>query len=69
MPKSHHSKTDLGDILIVDRHSLEMTGLGDTGRIHFDLEHLRALEDVGVICRDRHAKYSWHRAWHYPHGR
>ena len=48
-----------GDILIVDRKSFEMTGLGDTGRIHFDKEHLRTLEDIGVICRDRHAKYSW----------
>lgn len=48
-----------GDILIVDREGLENTGLGDTGRIHFDLEHLRTLEDIGVICRDRHARYSW----------
>ncbi len=48
-----------GDILIVDRENLEMTGLGDTGRIHFDKDHLRTLEDIGVICRDRHAKYSW----------
>lgn len=48
-----------GDILIVDRQNLEMTGLGDTGRIHFDQEHLRTLEDIGVICRDRQARYSW----------
>ncbi len=48
-----------GDILIVDRERLELTGLGDTGRIHFDKEQLRTLEDIGVICRDRHAHYSW----------
>ncbi len=48
-----------GDILIVDRQNLAQTGLGDTGRIHFDQEHLRTLEDIGVICRDRHAQYSW----------
>jgi hypothetical protein len=48
-----------GDILIVDRESLAMSGLGDTGRIHFDNDQLRTLEDIGVICRDRHKKYSW----------
>jgi len=48
-----------GDILIVDRENLEMSGLGDTGRIHFDRDQLRTLEDIGVICRDRHATYSW----------
>lgn len=48
-----------GDILIVDREKLAQTGLGDTGRIHFDKDQLRTLEDIGVICRDRHAHYSW----------
>ena len=48
-----------GDILIVDREKLEQTGLGDTGRIHFDKDQLRTLEDIGVICRDRHASYRW----------
>jgi len=48
-----------GDILIVDREKLAQTGLGDTGRIHFDADHLRTLADIGVICRDRHAHYKW----------
>lgn len=50
-----------GEILIVDQENLELTGLGDTGRIYFDREHLRTLEDIGVICRDRHARYTWPR--------
>ena len=48
-----------GDILIVDREKFALTGLGDTGRVHFAKEQLRELEDMGVICRDRHGQYSW----------
>ena len=48
-----------GDILIVDADMLAQTGLGDTGRIHFDEQQLRTLEDIGVICRNRHGDYHW----------
>jgi hypothetical protein len=48
-----------GEILIVDREKFEMCGLQDTGSILFDNEQLRTLSDIGVLCRDRHAAYSF----------
>ncbi|MFT5232842.1 MAG: hypothetical protein ACI9UK_000716 [Candidatus Krumholzibacteriia bacterium] len=48
-----------GDILIVDREKFAQSGLGDTGRVHFGKDQLRELEDVGVICQNRHGDYSW----------
>jgi hypothetical protein len=36
-----------------------MCGLQDTGSILFDNEQPRTLSDIGVLCRDRHAAYSF----------
>lgn len=48
-----------GDILIVDAANLQMVGLGDTGATVFLDDQLRTLTDIGVICRNRHGKYSY----------
>jgi hypothetical protein len=48
-----------GEILIVDREKFEMCGLGDTGSVLFDNEQLRTLRDIGVVCSDREAAYSF----------
>ncbi len=48
-----------GDILIVDSANLEMVGLGDTGASVFTDQEMRSLTDIGVICRNRHAEYSF----------
>jgi hypothetical protein len=48
-----------GDILIIDTANFEMCGLGDTGRSVFDDQELSTLTDVGVICRDRDADYTY----------
>ncbi len=48
-----------GEILIVDRAAFQMCGLRDTGSTVFLDEQLRTLRDIGVICRDRHAAYSF----------
>ena len=48
-----------GEILIVDRPAFEMCGLGDTGSTVFLDDQLLTLKDIGVICRDRHAAYSY----------
>lgn len=48
-----------GEILIVDRPNFEMCGLGDTGSTVFLDDQLRTLKDIGVVCRDRHAAYSF----------
>lgn len=48
-----------GDILIVDSANFQMCGLGDTGAHVFDELELGTLKDVGVICRDQNAQYSF----------
>ncbi len=48
-----------GDILIVDTANFEMVGLGDTGASVFTDEQMRTLQDIGVICRNRHGEYSF----------
>lgn len=48
-----------GEILIVDRPAFEMCGLGDTGASVFLDDQMRTLKDIGVVCRDRHARYSF----------
>lgn len=48
-----------GDILIVDAANFEMVGLGDTGATVFTDQELRTLQDVGVVCRNRHEEYSF----------
>jgi len=48
-----------GEILIVDSEKFEMCGLGDTGAVHFDDHQLRTLRDIGVICTDQEAAYSF----------
>ena len=48
-----------GEILIVDRANFEMCGLGDTGGTLFLDDDLRTLRDIGVICRNRHARYAF----------
>ena len=41
-----------GDILIVDREKFELCGIEDPGATVLDEDQLRALRDVGVICRE-----------------
>jgi hypothetical protein len=48
-----------GEILIVDREKFEMCGLGDTGSVLFDNEQMRTLRDIGVVCRDQKAAYTF----------
>jgi hypothetical protein len=48
-----------GEILIVDSEKFEMCGLGDTGSVHFDDHQLRTLKDIGVICNNQEASYSF----------
>ncbi len=48
-----------GDIVIVDAANFEMVGLGDTGAAVFTDEQMRTLKDIGVICQNRHEKYSF----------
>jgi len=48
-----------GDILIVDSANFKMCGLGDTGSSVFDQQELYTLQDVGVICSDQNATYSY----------
>lgn len=48
-----------GEILIVDRPAFEMCGLGDTGATVFLDDQLRTLKDIGVLCSNRHASYSF----------
>ena len=48
-----------GEILIVDTEKFALCGLQDTGSVLFDNEQLRTLTDIGVLCRDRHAAYSF----------
>ncbi len=63
----HHRKTFAGmpfhmgggDILIVDAANLEMVGLGDTGASVFTDQEMRTLQDIGVICRNRHGDYAF----------
>jgi hypothetical protein len=48
-----------GEILIVEREKFALCGLGDTGGVLFDDEQMRTLRDIGVICRDAGAAYSY----------
>ena len=48
-----------GEILVVDREKFELCGLGDTGQSVFLDEQLRELRDLGVVCRDRRAAYTY----------
>ncbi len=48
-----------GEILIVDRAAFELCGLGDTGATVFLDDQLRTLKDIGVVCANRHATYSF----------
>ena len=48
-----------GEILIVDRAAFEQCGLGDTGATVFLDDQMRTLRDIGVICRNRHAHFSF----------
>jgi len=45
--------------MIVDTANFEMVGLGDTGATVFTDEQIRTLQDIGVICRNRHGDYAF----------
>ena len=46
-----------GEIHIVDSRAFAQCGLGDTGSSVFLDDQMRTLEDIGVICRNRHSSY------------
>ncbi len=48
-----------GEIWIVDRERFEMCGLRDPGSSVLLEDQLRMLRDLGVICRDSKARYSY----------
>ncbi len=48
-----------GEIYIVDRERFELCGLQDTGSSVLVEDQLRILRDIGVLCRDPKASYSF----------